>query len=209
MTDTGRTVPPKMLTLWQPWASLIVVGAKTIETRSWSTDYRGPLVIHAAKRTPTKCDLGEWYCDEAVVRDSGSTITRREWGMANENGEGIYYRLPLGSIVAIADLVDVVPMVGEWPNTQTDCVYPGGVVCGKPPGHGAPTLWTHASYRGRSPEERSYDGARRGIDIADQLPFGDFRPGRFAWLLDNVRPVEPIPCRGHQGLRDCPIEVTA
>jgi hypothetical protein len=33
----------KMLTLHQPWASLIAVGAKTIETRPWSTDYRGPL----------------------------------------------------------------------------------------------------------------------------------------------------------------------
>jgi hypothetical protein len=42
----------KAITLWQPWASLIAVGAKTIETRSWATPYRGPLAIHAAKVTP-------------------------------------------------------------------------------------------------------------------------------------------------------------
>jgi hypothetical protein len=39
----------KSLSLWQPWASLVVAGVKTIETRSWATDYRGPLAIHAAK----------------------------------------------------------------------------------------------------------------------------------------------------------------
>lgn len=44
----------KALTLWQPWASLVAIGAKRIETRSWSTTYRGPLAIHAAKRTPPK-----------------------------------------------------------------------------------------------------------------------------------------------------------
>lgn len=40
----------KAISLWQPWASAIAAGLKTIETRSWSTPYRGPLAIHAAKR---------------------------------------------------------------------------------------------------------------------------------------------------------------
>jgi activating signal cointegrator 1 len=40
----------KALSLWQPWASLMAVGAKKIETRSWSTDYRGLIAIHAAKK---------------------------------------------------------------------------------------------------------------------------------------------------------------
>ena len=31
----------------QPWASLIVMGAKKIETKSWNTPHRGPLLIHA------------------------------------------------------------------------------------------------------------------------------------------------------------------
>jgi hypothetical protein len=39
----------KALTLTQPWATLIAIGAKCIETRSWSTGHRGPLAIHAAK----------------------------------------------------------------------------------------------------------------------------------------------------------------
>ena len=44
----GDTV--KAVSLWEPWASLMALGAKRIETRSWSTSYRGPLLICAAKR---------------------------------------------------------------------------------------------------------------------------------------------------------------
>lgn len=40
----------KVITLWEPWASLIAVGAKKIETRSWNTNYRGRIAIHAAKK---------------------------------------------------------------------------------------------------------------------------------------------------------------
>jgi hypothetical protein len=39
----------KAITLTQPWATLVAIGAKRIETRSWGTNYRGPLAIHAAK----------------------------------------------------------------------------------------------------------------------------------------------------------------
>ena len=39
----------KALTLTQPWASLVALGLKRVETRSWSTWYTGPLAIHAAK----------------------------------------------------------------------------------------------------------------------------------------------------------------
>lgn len=39
----------KALTLHQPWASLIALGAKQYETRSWPTNYRDKLAIHAGK----------------------------------------------------------------------------------------------------------------------------------------------------------------
>jgi len=38
----------KAISVWQPWALLLVHGLKKIETRSWLTKYRGPLLIHAA-----------------------------------------------------------------------------------------------------------------------------------------------------------------
>jgi hypothetical protein len=38
----------RVLTLWQPWAWLLVSGIKDIENRPWPTRYRGEVAIHAA-----------------------------------------------------------------------------------------------------------------------------------------------------------------
>lgn len=38
-----------VISLLQPWATLVVIGAKTIETRSWSTRHRGHILIHASQ----------------------------------------------------------------------------------------------------------------------------------------------------------------
>lgn len=38
------------ISLWQPWATLCVLGIKCNETRHWATKHRGPLLIHAAKK---------------------------------------------------------------------------------------------------------------------------------------------------------------
>ena len=37
----------KVLTIKQPWASLIAGGVKDIENRTWKTNYRGRILIHA------------------------------------------------------------------------------------------------------------------------------------------------------------------
>ena len=42
----------KAITILQPYASLIVAGAKQYETRSWDTPYRGIIAIHAGKNKP-------------------------------------------------------------------------------------------------------------------------------------------------------------
>ena len=61
----------KALSLTQPWSTLVVTGAKRFETRSWSTKYRGPLLIHAAKRFPAyaKDYALEVYRNAAVLPD--------------------------------------------------------------------------------------------------------------------------------------------
>lgn len=46
----------KALSLWQPHAHLIGCGAKWYETRSWKTNYRGLLAIHASKINPHELD---------------------------------------------------------------------------------------------------------------------------------------------------------
>ncbi|MED0736248.1 ASCH domain-containing protein [Aneurinibacillus thermoaerophilus] len=40
----------KVITIIQPWATLIAIGKKGFETRSWATKHRGPLAIHAGKK---------------------------------------------------------------------------------------------------------------------------------------------------------------
>ncbi|MCT4612086.1 MAG: ASCH domain-containing protein [Clostridia bacterium] len=40
----------KVLTIIEPWATLIAKKKKFIETRSWKTSYRGELYIHASKK---------------------------------------------------------------------------------------------------------------------------------------------------------------
>lgn len=74
----------KALTVRQPWAHAIMTGQKTIENRTWTTRYRGPLLIHASRTM-----AGEW-----------SRFTQL-------SGEipGI---LAFGHALGIVDLVDVV-----------------------------------------------------------------------------------------------------
>ena len=40
----------RALSIRQPWAFAVVVGAKTVENRTWSSTYVGPLAIHASQR---------------------------------------------------------------------------------------------------------------------------------------------------------------
>lgn len=47
----------KALSLTQPWASLVALGHKRVETRSWRTSYCGPIAIHAALAFPPKARL--------------------------------------------------------------------------------------------------------------------------------------------------------
>lgn len=39
----------KCLSLRQPYAELVAAGRKTIETRTWNTNFRGKFLIHASK----------------------------------------------------------------------------------------------------------------------------------------------------------------
>lgn len=51
----------KALSVKQPWASLIDDGTKTIETRKWSTRYRGDLLICASQKVDESCTEEIWH----------------------------------------------------------------------------------------------------------------------------------------------------
>lgn len=78
----------KAISLWQPWASAIALGNKAIETRSWRTAYRGPILIHAARKF--------------TVFAKSFAATERALGRMPA-------RVPLGAIVAMAQLVACEP----------------------------------------------------------------------------------------------------
>lgn len=125
------------LTLTQPWATLVALGHKRIETRSWSTSYRGELLIHAAKGYPPACRA---FADEEHEEEMLPAI------------------VPRGVILAIGRLVDVRPTEDLEPHL--------------------------------SDQERRY---------------GDYAPGRFGWMLEDVRELrDPIPFKGSLGLWTVP-----
>lgn len=91
----------RAISLWQPWASAIPAGLKTIETRSWSTAYRGPIAIHAAKRW-TWQEKQFWM--DRVPRAARPTASDAFRALGIVNAED----LPLGCIVATCEVYDCV-----------------------------------------------------------------------------------------------------
>src|SRR3546814_6027994 len=84
-TTLFRSGALPIFSLWQPWASAIALGHKSIETRHWPTKDLGELAIHAAKR---------FGPDE------------REFASIERALGRMPARLPLGAIVAVVDLLD-------------------------------------------------------------------------------------------------------
>jgi hypothetical protein len=88
----------KCLSLWQPWASLIVIGAKRFETRSWETLYRGPLLIHAAKK---------WSCETRRLCSYEPFLTVMDThGIFPTFGCPVERFLPFGCLLGVVDLVE-------------------------------------------------------------------------------------------------------
>ena len=156
-----------VLSLHQPWASLVALGVKNIETRSWSTKYRGPLAIHATARK-----LAQWL---GVGQYTVHEMTNGSFHAINEDDVSDYLILPLGAIVATCTLADVVPITDSGKDGTATISQHGSV------------LWQ--------------DDGRACWPISDQLPYGDFTPGRYAWLLSDIEPLDkPVPFKGGQGL---------
>jgi activating signal cointegrator 1 len=134
----------KALTLTQPWATLVAIGAKRIETRSWRTPYRGSMAIHAAKGFP------KWAQD-----------TCKEFAFAAELGPD---PLPLGAVIATCRLISCIPTRELQENRIIEVDYLAGCA------------------------DFVMDDAER--------QFGDYSPGRWAWLLADVQQCKPITAKG-------------
>lgn len=86
----------KALTVHQPWASLLVTGAKRIETRGWATRHRGPLLIHSAKANPA-------YTRTAMAENDDVRGVMDTFRLDPDD-------LPRGRILGLVEVVDCVPI---------------------------------------------------------------------------------------------------
>ncbi len=138
----------RALTITQPWATLIAIGAKRFETRSWRTNYRGRLVIHAAMGFPKQA----------------ADLCRREPFATALARAGIYSPTDLarGVCLATCRLIDCIPT----------------------------------------------EQAVGNLPAEDELAYGDYSAGRWAWHLTEVtRLAVPIPARGALGLWLVPADI--
>lgn len=106
-TRTNTTTLTRCLSLPQPWATLIACGAKRLEARSWPTEYRGPVAIHASSRAQIHSDIlndPEPDLIRALGRCGMSTTVRRRKVV----DVAAIKALPRSAIVGIATITDCV-----------------------------------------------------------------------------------------------------
>jgi len=134
----------RLLTLTEPFATMVRLGAKRVETRSWTTSSRGPVAIHAAKGFPPAMRA---LCHTEPFRSVLAAA-----GLDGPDD------LPRGNVVAVVTLTDVLPADSRDPRLT---------------------------------------GRLTPLEAA----VGNYAPGRFAWLLDDLRALTtPVPAVGRLGL---------
>lgn len=80
------------ISVWQPWAELIIAGIKPVENRTWFTNYKGPLLIHAALRWDAGWEDKLCWLAKGIALTHLDKITRIEGACGR-------YSLPQGRIV--------------------------------------------------------------------------------------------------------------
>jgi len=112
----------KAISLKQPWASFVAIGKKTIEIRTWTTRYRGELLIVSSKTA--------------------------DKNYPGHNLLEVIFKIPYGQALAIAKLTDCRPMKKE----------------------------------------------------DEKAAMISWHPKRYAWILEDIREIEPFPVKGQLGL---------
>jgi len=108
----------KALSIKQPWASLIAHGVKDIENRTWKTNFRGRIYIHASAK---------WVPKPKETNTYGSIYTDQQWWQITEvypdslvslldnTNTGENDNLALSAIIGEVDIIDcVINHEGIW-----------------------------------------------------------------------------------------------
>ena len=125
----------KVLTIKEPFATLIKNKVKYIETRSWKTNYRGELYIQAGIAKLTK-----------GIKD------RKELAQLYSEDELTY-----GYIICKCNLVECIYMTEDFIKQEKKKNYKNFIA-------------------------------------------GRYEVGRYAWVLDNIEPINPIKVKGQLGI---------
>lgn len=184
----------KAISLWQPWASLIACGAKAFETRSWPPPpalIGQTIAIHAARkvdreaaRFATDLVFGQHrpiHADEMGGFDLADRLAAT-WSRASDDVMGAFGDcvMPAGCVVATARL-----------NAAFQCGRPVETPDGRPAAAVATRILSGLSGL-----------AVKAIPLDS---FGDYGAGRWAWLLADIRPINPPPSvKGAQGFFELP-----
>lgn len=194
------TEPMKALVVRQPWATLISLGIKTIETRPWPPN--GPMRPPGVRGLPgCVLEQGERI---AIVAGAAKPAAGPVGGGFRVRGEpdsnvawltrvpdplddmtAITADLPLGVVVCTVEVFAALPVtVGCAAGDHIAPFVPG------PP----------AICRGQG-DEHIY------LDIDG--PLGDYAHGRWGWMLRAVQPTNRYPVKGKQGVFRLPADVSA
>ena len=125
----------KVLTIKEPFATLIKNKVKYIETRSWKTNYRGELFIHSGLAKLTK-EVRKRKCLSELYNEDD---------------------LKFGYIICKCNLVDCIYMTEEFIK-QEKLKNPKNFIAGR------------------------------------------YEVGRYAWILEDIEPINPIEAKGQLGI---------
>lgn len=167
----------RALTVRQPWAQLLVMGTKTIETRT----RRAPasaigqrIAITASARPPAFDRVGNWRRYKEAVLDDANHVVFRVRALNTEperhGADRRWLDLPLGVVVGSGVLTASVPMIEQ----RGMAGGPDVLLTAAPM-----TLLTAVGEA----------ACARATNVEDQRPFGDFSPGRWAWIFDDLAPI--------------------
>lgn len=166
----------KALVVRQPWASLIAHGIKTIETRGFaprtSIEPGDQIAIVAGK--------AHGLPHYTLFADYSYTRSEDHGTLYNVDCESAPIPCPLGAVVAVVTFDDALPVIDHLRLVDGDDSYIAN--------RGSRSLLGLEVVR-------NTPGRLTATTINDQLPLGDFTPGRYGWLLSNPqRLAAPVPC---------------
>lgn len=164
----------KALTIQQPYATLLLQKDKKYETRSWTTKYRGPVAIHAAKAWNS--DIFQYLLSPLATIDCLERLGITPTVIEEE--------MPKGAIIGTAELVNI------W----KICRRPDPEVNGK---------WQIFA-KSMTEDIEAPDYGKEIIPTEQEKALGHwnyYSQPMYAWEFQNIKALaEPIPAKGKQGL---------